>query len=133
MPRPLQPEKPANARGAKPCYPNRDGGPSGAGKSLWHKRERARIQHQLQASRIRRDYLQHTKPHRGLLVPHARTIPKPPRMTWERYEALCRLVEAHETLAMSYQLQGLQSLNRITGANLSERVDERDIHGPTAS
>ena len=118
-------------RCTKPCYPNRDTSPSGSSKSPWHKRERARIQHQLQASRIRRDYLQQTKPHRGLLVPHARTIPKPPRMTWERYEALCRLVEAHETLAMSYQLQGLhQSLNRITGANLhptiSERVNERD-------
>ena len=116
----------------KPCYPNRDTSPSGSGKSPWHKRERARIQHQLQASKIRRDYLQHTPPHRGQLGPRARTIPKPPRMTWERYEALCRLVEAHETLAMSHQLVGLhQSLNRITGVDLrptlSDRVDERGM------
>ena len=116
----------------KPCYPNREGGPSGCSKSPGAKRERERIRHQLKAKAIRRDYLQHTQPHRGILVPHARTIPKPPRMTWERYEALCRLVEAHETLAMSYQLAGLyQSLNQLQGASahptMSERVEEKNM------
>lgn len=119
-------------RCTKPCYPNRDGAPSGANASPWERRERKRMQHQLKAQTIRRDYLHHTAVQKGLFTAHTRTIPKPGRMTWERYEALCRLVEAHESLAMHYQLQGLQqNLNRIVGADLhptmAERIDERDI------
>ena len=117
-------------RCTKPCYPDREGGPSGTGKSRWEKRERARIKHQLKAERIRRDYLKHTEPNTMVLVPHASTIPKPKRMSWRRYEALCRLVEAHETLALLSQLPGLRHLfDRVEGrtSNLSDEHGEKNF------
>jgi hypothetical protein len=115
----------------KPCDATRDGGPSGVGGPA-AKRERAVISHRHHAARIRRDYLSHDGPLPGILASSARRIPKPPRMTWNRYEALVRLVEAHETIAMGLQIGAMfSSLNRITGTEihptLQERVDEQDM------
>ena len=64
--------------------------------------ERTRLNHRNAAARIRRYYLQQ------------QTGIKPPKMTWRRYEALCRLIEAHEILAQEVQLDQLQrSLARL--------------------
>lgn len=115
----------------KPCDPSRDRAPSGKG-GKWAERERAITRHRLHAGRIRRDYLGFSGPLPGILASSARHIPKPPRMTWNRYEALVRLVEAHETIAMGLQLGAMYgSLNRITGTQahptLAERQDEQDM------
>lgn len=115
----------------KPCDANRDNGPSGT-SGQGAKRERAVISHRLHAGRIRRDYLGFSGPLPGLLASSARGIPKPPRMTWNRYEALVRLVEAHETIAMGLQLGAMYgSLNRLTGTQthptLAERQGEQDM------
>ena len=115
----------------KPCDANRDNGPSGT-EGQWAKRERAITSHRLHAGRIRRDYLGFGGPLPGILAASARRIPKPPRMTWNRYEALVRLVEAHETIAMGLQLGAMYgSLNRLTGTQahptLAERQDEQDM------
>ena len=115
----------------KPCDATRDGGPSGVGGPA-AKRERAVISHRHHADRIRRAYLNHSGPLPGILASSARCIPKPPRMTWHRYEALVRLVEAHETIAMGLQLGAMFGmLNRLTGTEahptLQERVDEQEM------
>ena len=92
-----------------------------------NKRQRFLLQHQLAAERIRRDYLQHTGPAYGprLLAPLA--IPKPPRMTWHRYKALCRLVEAHDLLAMEMQVHQLQ----LTLARLVPTAKAPPEHRPS--
>lgn len=115
----------------QPCYPNRDGAPSGVGGPA-AKRERSVISHRGHAARIRRDYLNHRGPLPGILASSVRCIPKPPRMTWHRYEALVRLVEAHETIAMGMQLGALfATLNNLMGTKarptLQERQDEKDM------
>ena len=91
------------------------------------KRERQRLMHQEAAARIRRQYLNDTGPRTGpLLAPAMATLPKPPRMTWERFGALARLVEAHETLAMMAALAGAQqTLARITGQEKGETLEHR--------
>lgn len=81
------------------------GGPDA---SSWDQRHRFRLKHQRAADRIRRDYLQHAGPAPSPLLSTCYAIPKPHRMTWRRYEALCRLVEAHEMLALEVQLSHLQ-------------------------
>ncbi len=115
----------------RPCDATRDRAPSGVGGPA-AKRERDVISHRHHADRIRRDYLNHDGPLPGILASLARCIPKPPRMTWHRYEALVRLVEAHETIAMGLQLGAMFGmLNRLTGTEahptLQERVDEQNM------
>ena len=115
----------------RPCDATRDRAPSGVG-GLAAKRERDVISHRHHADRIRRAYLNHDGPLPGILASSARCIPKPPRMTWHRYEALVRLVEAHETIAMGLQLGAMFGmLNRLTGTEahptLQERVDEQNM------
>jgi hypothetical protein len=85
----------------------------------WARRERTRLKHQQAADRIRCDYLNHTGAAPSMLMPASLSIPKPSRMTWVRFEALCRLVEAHETLAMEVQLAQLQ-------ASLARALPDRD-------
>ena len=93
----------------------------------WNRRQRFLLQHQQAAERIRRDYLQHTGPACGprLLAPIA--IPKPPRMTWHRYKALCRLVEAHDLLAVEMQVHQMQ----LTLARLVPTAKAPPEHRPS--
>ena len=63
--------------------------------------ERTRLIHRNAATRLRRDYL----PQPDI---------KPRGRTWRRYAALCRLLEAHELLALEVELFQLQgSLTRL--------------------
>jgi hypothetical protein len=81
--------------------------------------ERKRMKHQEAADRILATYLGHTGSRRGLITPARWAIDKPPRMTWLRFEALCRLVEAHETLATMAQLHVMElTLSRLTGGEV---------------
>jgi hypothetical protein len=100
--------------------------PSGSDRSPWARAERQRLQHEEAAARIRRDYLGYTGRTGGLLQPPTRIIPKPPRMTWDRYDALVRLVEAHETLALMATMANLSGLmSRVMGEDRAPRLDER--------
>jgi hypothetical protein len=111
----------------RPAYRSSCWNPSGSDRSPWARSERQRLKHQQAAARIRRDYLQHTGATGGLLQPPTSSIPKPPRMTWARYEALVRLVEAHETIALAAQLGQLHcSLNRIVGVEAHPTMAERE-------
>jgi hypothetical protein len=91
---------------------------SGTDRSPWALAERQRRKHEAAADRIRCGYLNYKGSAGGcLLRPATESIPKPPRMTWARYQALTRLVEAHETLALMasvHQLDGL--MRRLMGA-----------------
>jgi hypothetical protein len=47
-------------------------------------------------------------------------------MTWDRYDALVRLVEAHETLALMATMAHLSGLmSRVMGEDRAPRLDER--------
>jgi hypothetical protein len=110
----------------RPAAPSNCWTPSGSGAPA-AARERQRLMHQDAALRIRRRYLGDTGPRTGgLLAPASLTLPKPKGMTWERFHALARLVEAHETLAMMAALGGMhRTLARITGKELAPSLEER--------
>ena len=99
---------------------------SGADRSPWAQAERQRRKHETAADRIRRDYLNYTGRTGGLMQPPTRAIPKPPRMTWTRYQALVRLVEAHETLALMGAMSQMEGLmRRVVGEDRAPTLDDR--------
>ena len=103
----------------RPAWPSNCWGPSGsraAGPGA--QRERQRMKHLQAAQRIRAKYLGDHGPRRGTVLAAADvTLDKPRGMTWERFSALARLVEAHETLAMVAALGAAQDLcRRLLGA-----------------
>ncbi len=71
-------------------------------------RRRQQLAHEAAAAKILQQYLEHHGPApAGLCRPAA--IAKPPRMTWLRFEALTRLLEAHQALALMAELEGMQN------------------------
>lgn len=107
---------------------------SGKDKGTRAKQDRLAEKHRAAANRIRRDYLQHTGPLKGgMLAPARASISKPRGMTWVRFEALCRLLEAHETVAMMASLAAWQtSVSKLPGLDLAptlnQREQERDVY-----
>lgn len=71
------------------------------------RRRRQQLAHEAAAAKILQQYLGHHGPAPGLFRPAA--IAKPRAMTWLRFEALCRLLEAHQVLAVMAELEGMQN------------------------
>ncbi len=120
----------------RPAWPSNTWSVSGhrsAGPAA--KCERMRLKHSQAAERIRQGYLFHTESHTELFQPSADTIPKPLRMTWRRYQALCRLIEAHEYLAIIAQCGHVQSsLHRLNDlSNQSTLVEGVEGNNGTSS
>jgi hypothetical protein len=89
--------------------------------------ERAQLQHLQAANRIRSQHLSDPGPPISpLLAPAMAPLVKPKGMTWNRFNALVRLMKAHETLGW---LAGLalmqQSLCRIAGDHVAPGLEER--------
>ena len=70
-------------------------------------RRRQQLAHEAAAAKILVQYLGHHGPAPGLFRPAA--IAKPKGMTWLRFEALCRLLEAHQMLALMAELEGIKN------------------------
>lgn len=110
----------------RPAAPSNCWRASGTGKPA-AARERQRLMHQDAALRIRRRYLNDNGPRTGpVLAPAWVTLTKPRGMTWRRFEALARLVEAHETLAMMATLTSAQhTLARLAGERWEPSVEDQ--------